>query len=349
MAMASPTGIGPDRFFEPAERARAGCAALVNADPDQVALVTSTAQAVAIAASNLDLAPGATIVLPGEQFPSNVLAWRDLARRGLILRTVERPREEEAKAEGCSVAALWNRRLLDAIDAHCAVVAVEPGHWTDGSRFDLPALSRRAHQVGAALVIDATQFVGVHPFDVQALQPDLLVAHCYKSMLAHYGLAFASFSDRLLSGQPLDAHWLTRRGAENFSRLVDYQDSYADGARRFDTNVRANGVLAESLAAATTLLAGWRPLRVSDYCTRLTAGFDERCRALGFGLADPVDRMPNLFGLQAPAQRDLEALRRDLQGRRIEVSIRGRSLRVSLHVYNRPEDLDALLAALAAS
>ena len=58
--------------------------------------------------------------------------------------------------------------------------------------------------------------------------------------------------------------------------------------------------------------------------------------------------MPNLFGLQAPAGRDLEGLRRALDARQIQVSIRGSALRVSLHAFNRREDLEALLEALAA-
>ena len=345
----SPAGIGADAFFEPAERARAACASLVGADPEQVALVTSAAQGMAIAIANLDLAAGSTIVVPAEQFPSNVLGWRRLAERGLEVKTVPRPRPEEVRAAGETAGALWNARLLEAIDSRCGVVAVEPGHWTDGSRFDLDAIGARARQVGAALIVDATQFVGACPFDLARFQPDLFVAHAYKSMLSHYGLGFAVLGPRLVAGRPLDEHWMLRRDAGNFSGLVDYQEAYAAGARRFDTNVRANGILIESLAASAGLLAEWQPARVAAWCRGLTDGLDERFRALGFGLAQPVDRMPNLFGLQAPAGRDLEGLRRALNARQIQVSIRGSALRVSLHAFNRREDLETLLEALAAA
>lgn len=345
----NPAGIGADAFFEPAERARAACAALVNADPEQVALVTSAAQAVAIAVDNLDTAEGGTIVVPGEQFPSNVLGWRRLAERGLSVRTVPRPLSEEARADGRSVATIWNERLLAALDSRCAIVAVEPGHWTDGTRFDVDALAVRAREVGAALVIDATQFVGVHPCDVARWQPDLFVAHAYKSMLSHYGLGFAVLGPRLARGRPLDEHWMLRRDAENFSGLVDYQEAYARGVRRFDTNVRANGILIESLAASADLLGQWQPARVADYCRRLMEGLDDRFRALGFGLAPAADRLPNLFGLQAPAGRNLEGLRRALDARQVQVSIRGTSLRVSLHAFNQRQDLEVLLDALASS
>ncbi|MET0509651.1 MAG: aminotransferase class V-fold PLP-dependent enzyme [Burkholderiaceae bacterium] len=350
-ARASPAGIGAEAFFEPAERARRGCAALVNADPERTALVTSTAQAVALAIRNLAIAPGRTVVVPGEQFPSNVLGWRRLARTGVELKTVPRPEDDAALAAGLSVAGLWNRRLVEAIDERCAAVAIEPGHWTDGARFDLEALGARARAVGAAVIVDATQFVGAMALDVARLQPDLLVAHAYKSMLSHYGLGFAVFGPRFAEDDamvPLDEHWMVRRDAEIFTQLVDYQDAFAPGMRRFDTNVRASTVLVESLAEATRRLQDWRPERVEARCRRVSKAFDAAARGLGYGAAEPADRTANLFGLRAPAGTDLEALRQRLRSENIYVSIRGESLRVSLHVYNDDGDLETLVRALAA-
>ena len=78
--------------------------------------------------------------------------------------------------------AAWHDALEAAIDRDTALVALEPAHWTDGTRFDLDRLARRARAVGAAFVVDATQVAGVMPLDVGALQPDALVAHSYKSI-----------------------------------------------------------------------------------------------------------------------------------------------------------------------
>lgn len=126
----------------------------------------------------------------------------------------------------------WHDALEAAIDRDTVLVALEPAHWTDGTRFDLDRLARRARAVGAALVVDATQVAGVMPLDVGALQPDALVVHGYKSMLANYGLGFAVFGEQFADGSPNDESWLMRRGSEDFARLVDYQDDYAPGNLR---------------------------------------------------------------------------------------------------------------------
>jgi aspartate aminotransferase-like enzyme len=42
-------------------------------------------------------------------------------------------------------------------------------------------------RVGAALVVDAIQSLGAHPFDVDEVGPDFLVASAYKWLLGPYG------------------------------------------------------------------------------------------------------------------------------------------------------------------
>ena len=104
-------------------------------------------------------------------------------------------------------------------------------HWTDGTRFDLEAIGRRAREVGAALVIDGTQSVGALPFDVAAIQPDALVCATYKWLMGPYSMGFAYLGPRFDDGEPLEETWIGRAGSENFKELVNYRDDYQPGAR----------------------------------------------------------------------------------------------------------------------
>jgi selenocysteine lyase/cysteine desulfurase len=240
----------------------------------------------------------------------------------------------------------WQDALEAAIDRDTALVALEPAHWTDGTRIDLDRLAHRARAVGAAFVVDATQLAGVAPLDVAALQPDAFVVHGYKSMLANYGLGFAVFGERLAQGRPTDESWLMRRGAEDFARLVHYQDDYAPGMRRYDTSTRSNPILIGMLEAACRLLADWQPARIEDYLRRIARPAVERLRAEGFGVADEDLRAANLFGIALPDGLAPEAVRRALAERRIHVSVRGAAVRVSPHVCNDEADLARLAEAL---
>lgn len=97
-----------------------------------------------------------------------------MIEKGVILRTVEPIESIVGRGEG------WNSRIIAAIDVDTALVALPHVHWTDGTRFDLVEIGRRAREVGAALVVDGTQSVGALPFDVQIIQPDALICGAYK-------------------------------------------------------------------------------------------------------------------------------------------------------------------------
>lgn len=347
-ARASPIGLTPRDFFEPAERARELCARLVNADPERVAFVPTAAYAMAIVAKNVRPRSGQNVVMLGDMFPSNVYAWRNWRADNVEMHTVLAPTAPwSSQSIGASRAALWNHAVVGAIDASTALVAVEPAHWTDGTLFDLERIGRRCREVGAAFVIDATQTVGAMPLDVQRVQPDALVVLSYKSMLSNYGLGFAVFSDRFLEGSPLEESWLMRSGSENFARLVDYEDGYAQGMRRFDTSLRANPMLIAMLEAACRLLLEWQPGRVRDYLLQIERRAVERMRSLGFEVAEEAERCANLFGVKLPVGMDPEACRQHLARQQIYVAVRGNAVRVSPHVYNDEHDLEQLADALA--
>jgi selenocysteine lyase/cysteine desulfurase len=347
-ARASPIGLTPQDFFEPAERTRRLCAQLVNADPERVAFVPTVAYATAIVAKNLHPESGQNVVMLGDMFPSNVYAWRNWRSQNVEMRTVFAPEAPWASpSTGSSRAALWNDAVIRAIDSNTVLVAVEPAHWTDGTLFDLEKIGTRCREVGAVFVVDATQTAGAMPFDVRRVQPDALVVHSYKSMLSNYGLGFAVFSDRFLDASPLEESWLMRSGSENFARLVDYEDRYAQGMRRFDTSLRANTTLIAMLEAACRMLIDWQPGRVREYLLKIARRSVDRMRSLGFEVADEDERCANLFGVRLAAGMDPEACRQHLARRRIHVAVRGSAVRVSPHVYNDERDLEHLVEALA--
>jgi selenocysteine lyase/cysteine desulfurase len=346
---AFPVAILPRDFFEPAERVRALIATLVNADAERIAFVPNVANGMAIIAKNFAPKRGQNIVLLGEQFPSNVYPWRDWRELGVELRTIAAPDASwSARLSGKpSRMQQWNEALIEAIDVNTAMVSIEQAHWTDGTLFDLVRIGARAREVGALFVIDATQTVGAMPFDCVEIQPDALVVHSYKSMLSNYGLGFAVLSDRFANAKPLEESWLMRAGSDNFARLVDYEDAYANGMRRFDTSLRANPSLIGMLGASAELLLEWQPSRIREYLLGIERDFVVSVREMGFEVADEDERAANIFGLKLPHGLDVEACRAMLAAEKIHVSVRGSAIRISPHVYNNEADLLRLSQALA--
>lgn len=338
-----PSRIATSDFFTESDRARTLFARLINApDPTRVAIIPAASYGLAIAARNLPAGAGQNIVVTHEQFPANVHAWRRLARdRGVGIRVVAPPEAAAGRGRG------WNERLLDAIDTSTAIVALGHVHWTDGTKFDLEAIGRRAREVGAALVVDGTQSVGALPFDVQVIQPDALVCATYKWLMGPYSMGFAYLGPRFDAGEPLEETWIGRAGSENFKELVHYRDDYQPGALRYDVGERSNFALMPMAVAALEQVLDWQPARVQEYCAALTSDLFDRVRALGYTVEAPEYRGAHLFGLRAPAGTDITAVGERLRARKVLVSLRGSALRVSPHVYNDARDIAALIDALS--
>ncbi|NNF29494.1 MAG: aminotransferase class V-fold PLP-dependent enzyme [Gemmatimonadetes bacterium] len=327
-------------FFDPVQELKDRFARLIGAESgENVAVIPSVSYGLAAVTANTALGPGRNVVLMHEQFPANVYPWRRLAAdRGGEIRVVAP--EGDWRGQG------WSEQVVDAIDSGTAAVAIGTVHWTDGTRYDLPAIKARAEEVGAALVLDGSQSVGAAPLDVSSLQPDALICAGYKWLLGPYSLSMAYFGPRYLTGRPVEETWIAREGSEDFRALVDYRDEYQPGAVRFDVGERSNFALVPALSASLGLLLEWGPEAITDYCRALFAEGLSTLEDWGVEIEEERWRSPHLFGLRLPPGASVERVKSAFEAHRVGVSYRGSSVRVSPNVYNTQDDVGAFLAAL---
>lgn len=333
---AHPWEIVPRDFFSGSDALRQAFAELINADADDIALVPAAGYGVSTAAHNLPLSRGQTVVVAQDQFPSNVYPWRERAAGvGARIRTVARP------ASGG-----WTRAVLDSVDRETAIVAIPQCHWTDGGVFELEQIADACRANGTALSLDLTQSLGVLPFDVSRIQPDFLSCAAYKWLLGPYSIGFLYVSERWQrEGRPIEHNWIHRKNAEDFARLVDYQDDFEPGARRFDVGERSNFALVPAAEAGLRQILEWG---VDNICETIGARADsiaERLRPLGLTAPPREERAPHYLGMQMESGLPPDLLP-ELAKRRVYVSVRGSSIRITPHLYNNESDIDRLVNAL---
>lgn len=337
-----PAQYGHYEFFDEIDHVRKLFSQLVNIDDYQrVAILPSVSYGMAIVAKNLRIQSSNNIVVVGEQFPSNVYSWRKkVAEANAELRTISAPETLENRGEQ------WNEELLEAIDNQTCMVTVAHTHWADGTRFDLRAIRKRTREVGALLVVDGTQSVGSMPFDVAEIQPDALICAGYKCLMGPYGITLGYFSEYFDDGDPLEEGWVTRHNSEDFTNLVNYQDQYQPKAIRYDMGQRSNFILIPMMGKALEVVLEWQPERIQEYCRSISVTAIEKLSALGFWVEKETYRGHHLFGVRIPEELSLDKLQKTLKQANLVVSVRGRSMRVSLHVYNEEQDLNRLVDCL---
>ena len=332
---ASPWRITAEDFFSEAATAREMFAELIGAQATDVAIIPSVSYGIAVAAANLPVAEGERILLLEDQFPSNVYAWLELARRtGADVVTVARPPGDD-----------WATAIVGALDERTRVVAIPQVHWTDGTRVDLARVSSACREHDAALVLDSTQSLGAVPFSVAEVRPDFLVSAAYKWLLGPYGLAFMYVTERRQRGQPIEHNWLTRAHSEDFSGLCRYTERFQPGAIRFDVGQRSSFTLLPMAIAALRQIQAWTVAGIETSVGKLTEELVRGVQALGLHVASEHSRSPHLIGIGFQGGVP-PTLMQELGSRSVFVSLRGNSMRVSPHVYNTPADIQRLLEAL---
>ena len=331
---ARPWLTGGRDWFTEAEERRALFAELAGVDPEGVALVPATSYGLAVAAANLTARPGQRVLVLAGDYPSNRYTWQRFAgRTGAEVVTVERRDGQR-----------WGEAVVAALDERVAVVAVLATHWTDGGSVDLAAVGARARDAGAALVVDASQAVGAMPLDLAAIRPDYLVTVGYKWLLGPFALGYLYVAEPHRDGVPLEENWISRLGSEDFAALVDYQDRYQPGARRFDVGQRTHFETTPMATAALRQLLDWEVPRIAATLGRLTGRIQREVEAIGLGLTSS-DRDPHMLGIDLPDQA-LGAVAGALADAGVYAGVRGSSLRVSPHLWTTDQDVERLVSAL---
>lgn len=327
----------PDDFFAGAETIRQLCAGLFGGDADGYAVIPAASYGVSTAARALEptLSAGDRIIVLDEDFPSNVLPWRRVAREtDARLVTVPTPKDFD-----------WTSAALREIERGAKVVAVFHAHWTSGTLVDLERIGNACRAVGATLVIDATQSLGALELDLEAVQPDFLVAAGYKWLLCPYGFGVMYVAPRWRDARPLEEHWLGREGASNFAALVNYVDTYRPGARRFDVGETCTATLPGAIAALEQLSV-WGIGPITATLAEINRRLAERLTALGFQLPPEHVRASHMFGARVPDGSDAGELVGALRARRVFVSQRGSSLRFAPHLHVTETDIERMSGTL---
>ena len=327
----------PASFFDDAETIRRLSSTVFGGDADGYAVVPAASYGLSTAARAVEprLLQGDRILVIAEEFPSNVLPWKRTAREvGCVLETVPSPVHGD-----------WTQAILDRIDRGVKVVAVSTCHWTNGAYIDLQPIGKACRDVGAVLVVDATQSLGAMPFPLAEVKPDFLVAAGYKWLLCPYGFSLLYVSEQWRNARPLEETWLARQNAEDFTALVKYSDTYMPGARRFDVGEKCTATILPGAIAALEQVEAWGVGNIAATLSTINLTIATQLEQQGFQLPTEAQRCPHMFGALLPKAQTANYVA-VLKARNIFISQRGNALRFAPHLHVSEHDLHRLMEAL---
>ncbi|MDP2958435.1 MAG: aminotransferase class V-fold PLP-dependent enzyme [Longimicrobiales bacterium] len=308
---------------------------LVGGDPEGFVFPRNTTEAMSFVANGLDLEAGDEVVTTDHEHIGGVEAWRlNAARRGVVLRVAKLPVPPQAAAE--LLEAVWR-----PVTPRTRVVSVSHVTFTNGVVLPVPELAARCSARGIVLVVDGAHPPGMMRLDLGRVGGDFYASSPHKWLLAPQGTGLLYLAPRwretlwpsLASGGGDDLSL----GAHRFNHLGTFDESRLAGLLAATEFIQALGM--ERVEA-----------RVRFLRARLQRGLSQ---IGGVRVVTPTDEALNA-GMVSFATEGVDAL--DLQAhlartRQVRTRVVGEYgygwMRLSTHVYNRAEEVDLVLEALA--
>jgi cysteine desulfurase/selenocysteine lyase len=321
-------------------------ARLINAAPDEIALMENATVAWQMAFYGLRFAAGDRILTCEAEYGANYVAYLQMAKRtGLVIDVIP----GDATGEIDLVA------LERMIDDRVKLISITWVPTNGGLANPAAAVGRIARAHGIPYLLDACQAVGQMPVDVEALGCDMLSATGRKFLRGPRGTGFLYVRRSLL--RTIEPPMI-----DHFSAVWVARDRYElrDDARRFET-WENNYAARAGLGVAVDYALDIGMEAIEQRCRYLSGRLREGLRTLKGITVRDLGRSPSAIvsftidGLEAPAvvaaaaEAGITIGASHPSSTRIDAEARGLPpvVRASPHCYNTDADVDRLLALCA--
>jgi len=304
-----------ERRSELQQRLRAAYARVANADPDEIALTTSTTDGIGRVIAGMGLGAGDEIVTSDQEHPGVIGPLLAARRRGVSVRSVPLA------------------RVPEAVTSDTTLVAVSHVSWIAGE-----VAPAALAELDVPVLLDGAQGAGAVHLDTHALGCVAYAAAGQKWLCGADGTGFVwidpAFASKLALVNP------------GHGAMVDpsagLQGGLKDTAQRFDTPALPREAVALSLAAIELLeSAGWEEIqtRAVARARRLADALRERGRTVMPRGATTLVSWEDAYAEDTRNRLAADGIVvRDLPGRSL--------LRASVGAWNSDADLDRLLDAV---
>jgi selenocysteine lyase/cysteine desulfurase len=323
------------RWISVKENARRLLSKMLGAHPDQVAFLRNTSDGLSTVANGLDWQAGDNLVTFRNEFPSNIYPWlRVRDAFGVEVRMCE---ERAGRVD--------LDQLIGLIDNKTRLVAISQVQYASGFRTDLERLGRAARAHDALLVVDVIQALGVVPIDVEAELVDVAAAACHKWLLTPEGIGLLYLSARARERiQPTLVGWTSVPDPEDYG---NFEQSWKSGTLAWETGTVPVSLI-HGLEASLKLLTEVGVGRIQAHLEMLTDHLCERLQDTAFQVVSsrrPGEKSQIVCIRHTAGLTSLD-IYAHLKKRDIITAPRGDRLRISPHLYNTLEEIDALINAL---
>lgn len=279
---------------------------------------------------------GENVVSSRAAFPSTVYPWTRVSQStGVEIRLAPYDENHYTDPED----------ILSLIDENTAVVVISHVEYANGQRYDLRRFSEAARSVGAMLMVDATQSMGMVPINAPDSGADVIVASGYKWLRGTYGAAVGYLSPR---AKKLIPGMVGFRSHEDIWDMRSDRMDLPEDASRFEFTTLHFGAL-QGLAMSIEEMLEIGQDEIWAHDMMLADAVIEGAMSMGLEVVSPTDpeQRSAIVSFRTPRREDSSQIVRRLQDEfGILVTDRSGMIRVSPHIDNDTHQIETLFQSL---
>lgn len=321
---------------------KAEFAALINAEPSEIAFIPNTTTGENLVVNGLEIAKNdGNVVTDALHFEGALIHLQSLQRAGLDLRVVS-PRD-------------WRIHLEDlekVIDRKTRLVELSHVAMFTGFQHDLKAVCDLAHANGALVYADIAQAAGATPIDVKATGVDFCACCSFKWLMGDFGLGFLYAREDLLDRVVKRSQYGYYQASRLETHFLPYdapgRDPYSfelrsDATGHFEVGSQASGAWA-ALSMSLPYIRSLGVENIEAHRQPLIECLRREMPRLGFEPLTPEDSRSALIAF---AVKDAKPIQERMKKARINVRLGRSFIRLSPSVFNDMADIERFLEALS--
>lgn len=257
-------------LFAEREKAKETLAQFLNAKVSEVAWVQNCSAALSMVAQGYEQKSHEEIVILENEYPANFYPWVERSKRNQSQLRIVPVEKDLTRVE---------EKIISQINSRTRIVALSHIQSDCGFKADITSIAAAAHKVGAIVVLDVIQSMGIETIDFQKLGADIICGGSHKWLCGPIGAGFMVAKENFLEKITPCLH-----GANNYGTFEDascvtrtpFQD-----ARRFEQGtVSFHSIL--GTAASLEVLKDYNVDNLGKKALFLRSYLTEHLNELGF-------------------------------------------------------------------
>lgn len=313
------------------------CAKMINADPDDIIITSSTTHGINIFANGINLPPDDNnVAFLDSEFPAVVYPWlnqQDLGRVSVVM---------IPSSKGYTNETVIKKSLLDY---NVRVLTISYVQFL-GYRYNIKSIAEFCRKNNIFLVVDAIQAAGICPIDVVDMGIDYICTGNQKWLMSPAGTGFTYISKKYKEFVH-PSYAATSSINYDFENFLSYKlDFKNDGAAYENSTLNTLGMIGMNEVMKLFMELGVENIfrHILDIQDHFIELLDKTMYRVESDL-NPEHRS-NIMIFSRSDQSLNKHIQKALESKNIYIAIREGYLRLAPHIYNNYEDVEILAREL---